>query len=42
MEPASSPIINADFGSTKPDAGVIVANPAIVPVTSPTKPGLPF
>ena len=31
----------AGIGPTKPDAGVIVANPAMVPVTKPTSEGLP-
>ena len=32
----------ASTGDTHPEAGVIEANPAIVPVTSPTKDDLPY
>ena len=39
--PADPPIINAPSGPTKPDAGVIEASPAIVPVTKPTNVGFP-
>ena len=31
----------APIGPTLPEAGVIVAKPAMVPVTIPTKPGFP-
>ena len=34
-------MIRAPLGPTKPDAGVIVARPAIQPVAVPTKVGLP-
>ena len=32
----------ADMGPTKPDAGVIVAKPAIEPVAAPNMVGLPL
>ena len=35
-------MIRACTGSTNPEAGVIDANPAIVPVTMPTKEALPY
>src|SRR6056300_311343 len=40
--PATAPMINASIGPTNPDAGVIDARPAIVPVTMPTKDALPY
>ena len=41
MIPAEAPIAMAPMGPTLPAAGVIVASPAIVPVTIPTSPGFP-
>ena len=40
-KPATSPMTTAPIGPTKPDAGVIEARPAIVPVTMPTTLGFP-
>ena len=40
--PAIAPRISAPIGPTKPDAGVIVARPATMPVTMPTRLGLPY
>ena len=39
--PAIAPMIKASTGPTKPDAGVMDARPAIVPVTIPTKDARP-
>src|SRR5688500_223251 len=39
--PDAAPIRTAAAGPTKPEAGVMVARPAIVPVTAPTRLGLP-
>src|SRR6185312_1364858 len=38
---AAAPITTAPMGPTLPAAGVMVARPAIVPVTAPTRLGLP-
>ena len=40
--PATEPMTSASTGPTNPDAGVIEARPAIVPVTMPTSEALPY
>ena len=40
-QPAASPMISAERGLTKPEAGVIVASPAIEPVAAPNMVGFP-
>ena len=39
--PAAKPMTSAPAGPTKPDAGVMVARPAMAPVAMPTSVGLP-
>ena len=36
------PMITAPMGPTKPEAGVIEARPATIPVTRPTELGFPY
>ena len=40
--PATAPMIKASTGPTKPEAGVIEASPAMVPVTNPTSDARPY
>ena len=40
--PPAIPITNPPPGPTKPEAGVIVARPATIPVTRPRAEGLPY
>src|SRR3984885_6669181 len=42
ITPAATPMMMADPGSTKPDAGVIATNPATAPEIAPSTDGLPL
>src|ERR1700730_9418536 len=42
MTPAATPMMIADPGSTKPDAGVIATRPATAPEMQPSTEGLPL
>src|SRR3954447_23772238 len=42
IKPAATPMMMADPGSTKPDAGVIATRPATAPEIAPSTDGLPL